>query len=100
MFEGWQVWDGVYYPVVVGQAFDATVEFSRGTAPVVVDSRKPPSMTHLGRSRYAVTATVLDATDAVVLDLGPLRIIKWVRPGEAQTDYTTGDSVTLEVMLG
>lgn len=100
MFEGWQVWDGVYYPVVVGQGFTATVEFSPGTAPVVVDSSTSLSMTYLGESRYAVTARVLDATDAVVLDLGPLRIMKWIRPGEAQTDYTTGDTVSLEVMLG
>lgn len=100
VFPGWQVWDGVYDPVSVGQAFTATVESSFVTVPVVVDSGKRPSMMHLGESRYAVTATVLAATDAVVLDLGPLRVIDWVRPGEARTGYTTGDTVTAEVVLG
>jgi len=99
MYEGWLVWDGVYGPVELGAALPTTVEFLPRT-PVVLSADREPTMRHLAKNRYQVTAKVLDATDAVVLDLGPLRVLKWVRPGETAGDFTAGEMVTLEVALG
>lgn len=100
MYEGWQVWDGVYGPVAVGGVVTATVEFVLRSRPVPTAAGVHPSMRHLGANRYGVTATVRDVGEAVVLDLGPLRVLSWVRPGEAPTGFEAGRAVAAEIGLG
>lgn len=100
MYDGWLVWDGAYGPVKVGGTFAASIEFVPRTAVVRLDRDRDLAMQHLGENRYQVTARVLEATEAVVLDLGALRVLTWVRPGETATDFTAGTTVALEVNLG
>jgi hypothetical protein len=100
MYEGWQVWDGHYWPVRVGGDVVASIEFVQRSAPHPVEPGAPLHLEHIDSFRYLATARVLDTTDAVVLDLGSFRALRWVRPGEGPGDFETGAAVSLELNLG
>lgn len=99
MYEGWQVWDGVYGPVRVGEEFTASVEFVQRSPLSTVELAAEPHVEPLIANRYLATARVLDTADAVVLDLGSLRALRWVRPGESAGDFVAGTTVSLELSL-
>lgn len=99
MYEGWQVWDGTYGPVRVGESFAASVEFVQRSPLGTVKPGAEPHIEPLVANRYHATARVLDTTDAVVLDLGALRAMRWVRPGESAGDFIAGTTVSLELGL-
>src|SRR5215216_1713909 len=87
MYVGWLVWDNPFGPVRVGGNVVASVEFVQRSALGPAETGSPPHIEHLGENRYRATARVLDTTDAVVLDLGALRALRWVRPGESPGDF-------------
>ncbi|WP_183093218.1 hypothetical protein [Nocardioides stalactiti] len=99
MYEGWQVWDGQYWPVRVGGELVASVEFVQRSTPTSVEPDSSPRVEHIEGNRYRAIARVLDATDAVVLDLGALRALRWIRPGETAGDFSTGDLVSVDLSL-
>lgn len=99
LYDGWQVWDGQLGPVRMGADVVASVEFVQRSALRPVASGTPPGLEHLGDARYLATAEVLDTVGAVVLDLGVLRAVRWVRPGEDPGDFTAGTTVSLELGL-
>lgn len=99
MYEGWQAWDGVYGPVRVGEEFTASVEFVQRSPLSTVELAAEPHVEPLIANRYLATARVLDTADAVVLDLGSLRALRWVRPGESAGDFVAGTTVSLELSL-
>ncbi len=99
MYPGWLVWDGPYWPVRVGGEFVASVEFVQRSRPETAASSHQLQVEHTDSNRYRATARVLDATDAVVLDLGSLRALRWIRPGEDSGDFSTGDTVSLDLSL-
>lgn len=99
MYEGWQVWDGQYGPVRVGEDFVASVEFVQRSPLRAAEPGAEPHLAHVSANRYVATARVLDTTDAVVLDLGSIRALRWVRPGESAGDFTVGTTVALELSL-
>jgi hypothetical protein len=99
MYDGWQVWDGVFGPVRVGGDVVASVEFVQRSALTTVETGSRPHIEHLTENRYLATALVLDTSDAVVLDLGALRALRWVRPGETPGDFETGTTAALEITL-
>ena len=99
MYEGWQVWDGEFGRVYVAGEFGASVEFVQRSA---LEGAEPGATLQIQRTHsnwYRATARMLDTTDAVVLDLGPFRALRWVRPGESPGDFTTGDTVSLDLSL-
>lgn len=105
MYSGWQVWDGQYLddshlPVRVGHTFDATLEFVQRSPLRLVDGNSRLGVEHIEETWYQAVAKVLDTSDAVVLDFGNFRALRWVRPGESPGDFRTGDVVTLKVSLG
>lgn len=99
MYEGWQVWDGQYWPVRVGEDFVASVEFVQRSPLRTAATGAEPQVEHVVANRYVATARVLDTIDAVVLDLGSLRALRWVRPGESAGDFTVGATVAFELSL-
>jgi hypothetical protein len=99
MYVGWLVWDGQFSPVRVGGDMVASVEFVQRSALGAVEAGSAPEIEHLGENRYVAIAKVLDTTDAVVLDLGALRAVRWVRPGETPGDFQAGTTVSLELSL-
>lgn len=108
MYSGWQVWDGQYgqtlddphyRPVRADGEMVASVEFVQRSAPRTVQSGSPLQVEHTGANWYLATAEVLDTTDAVVLDLGAFRVLRWVRPGEGPGDFVPGTTVALELSL-
>lgn len=99
MYDGWLVWDGTYGTVAVGGELAASIEFVQGSTPRVLAPDAPLGLEHLGGNRYHVVANVLDATEAVVMDLGPFRVLRWVRPDETAGEFTKGARVALEVSL-
>lgn len=99
MYEGWQVWDGQYGPVQVGEDFSASVEFVQRSPMRSVAIGTEPQVKHIVENRYLATARVLETSDAVVLDLGSLRALRWVRPGESAGDFAAGTTVALELSL-
>ena len=99
MYEGWQVWDGQYGPVRVGEDFVASVEFVQRSPLRTVETGAEPQVEHVVANRYVATARVLDTIDAVVLDLGSLRALRWVRPGESAGEFTVGTTVEIELSL-
>ena len=99
MYPGWQVWDGQYWPVRVGGEFVASVEFVQRSTPEDAGPGSKLQVEHTGSNWYRATAQVLDATDAVVLDLGSVRALRWIRPGEDSGDFAEGDTVSLDLSL-
>jgi hypothetical protein len=99
MYEGWQVWDNQYGPVRVGEDFTASVEFVQRSPLRTAETGAEPQIEHVVANRYVATARVLDTIDAVVLDLGSLRALRWVRPGESAGDFTIGTTVSLDLSL-
>lgn len=99
MYVGWLVWDGAYGPVRVGGDFVASVEFVQRSSLLPVAPGAQPHLEHISESRYLATARVLDTEGAVVLDLGALRALRWVRPGETPGDFEPGMMATFEVLL-
>lgn len=99
MYEGWQVWDNPFGVVRVGGDVVASVEFVQRSALAMIDTDAEPQIEQIDTNRYLATAKVLDTTDAVVLDLGALRALRWVRPGESPGDFRSGSTVALELSL-
>lgn len=99
MYPGWLVWDGPYWPVRVGGEFVASVEFAQRSTPEAAGPDHKLQVEHTESNSYRATARVLDATDAVVLDLGSLRALRWIRPGEDSGGFSTGDTVSFDLSL-
>ncbi|TYL51502.1 hypothetical protein FXB39_09800 [Nocardioides sp. BGMRC 2183] len=99
-YDDWLVWDGAYGPVRVGGDFVASVEFIQQSSLLPVAAAAQPHLEHISESRYLATARVLDTEGAVVLDLGALRALRWVRPGETPGDFETGMLARFELFLG
>lgn len=99
MYPGWQVWDGEFGPVRVGEDFVASVEFVQRSPLHAVPRDREPQIEHLRDNWYQVVADVLDTSGAVVLDLGAFRVLRWVRPGETQGDFQPGTRVAFELSL-
>lgn len=99
MYSGWQVWDGAYGPVRVGENFVASVEFVQRSPLRHVDAGAKPQIERVVDNRYRAIVHVLDTTDAVVVDLGLLRALRWVRPGETPGDFSPGTVAALDLSL-
>lgn len=99
LYDGWQVWDGQFGRVRVGGDLVASIEFVQRSGLTVVDASSPPRLEQLGENRYRATAHVLDTAGAVVLDLGALKALRWVRPGESPGDFETGATASLDLSL-
>lgn len=99
IYSGWQVWDGQYGPVRVGDDFEAAVEFVQRTPPRPIVEDREPGILHVRANIYMVVADVLDTSGAVVLDLGRFRALRWVRPGEGPGAFVVGTRVTFELSL-
>ena len=99
MYDGWQVWDGEYGPVQVGGEFVASIESVQRSAPEPVEQDAQLLIEHTDANWCRATARVLDTDGAVVLDLGSFKALRWVRPGESPGDFTTGDTVSLDLSL-
>lgn len=99
MYEGWQVWDGTYGHVRTGADFVASVEFVVHSRVQVVEPGIQPSLRQIEDNQYLAVAKVLDTTDAVVLDLGVLRALKWVRPGETADPFAPAITVAMKLSL-
>ena len=89
-YEGWQVWDGQYWPVQVGGKLVASVEFHQRSEVEPARLGDVPHIEHIDSNNYRVVAQVLAATEAVVLDLGFFRAVRWIRPGEDAGDFGEG----------
>lgn len=100
LFEGWHVWSNDHGRVRVGGEFTSSVEFHPQSPLAVAEPGRRLGVEHLAECRYRVTARVLDATDAVVLDLGAFRALRGVWPGKTAGDFRAGTTVSLELLLG
>lgn len=101
LYEGWLAWDAPYGVPRVGGELIAAAEFVQRSAVRVVGPGASPGIEEqLGGHVYRVIAHVLDTTDAVVLDLGACRAVRWVRPDEGPGEFRTGTTVSLELGLG
>ncbi len=100
MYDGWQVWDGHYWPVRVGGDVVASIEFVQRSDAHAVEPDTPLGMEHVDAFRYRATARVLDTMDAVILDLGSFRALRWIRPDEGPGDFEQGATVSLDLNLG
>ena len=99
VYDGWQVWDGQYGPVRVGGDFRASLEFVQRSALRPAGPAAQLRLEHTDTNWYRASAKVLDSRDAVVLDFGSVRALRWVRPGESPGDFATGATVSLELSL-
>jgi hypothetical protein len=99
MYSGWQVWAGEHGPVRAGGELTASVEFVQRSRPRVAQSGRRPLLEHTRENWYQAVASVLDTTDAVVLDLGAFRALRWVRPGEGTGDFQRETAVEFELSL-
>lgn len=103
MYEGWQVWDGDFGELGVvraGGEVVASIEFVQRSEVRRVAPESALRLEHLEANRYRAVARVLDTEDAVVLDLGGARALRRVRRDEGPGDFTTGETVSVEVTLG
>lgn len=99
LYDGWQVWDGHYWPVRAGGDLVASIEFAQRSVARPVEPTTELGIEQIDGCRYRATAKVLDTVDAVVLDLGAFRVLRWVRPGEGPGDFVAGDTVSLDLNL-
>lgn len=100
MYAGWQVWDAPYGVIRVGETFSAAVEFVQRSTLREAGPDHRVGMRHVADNVYVATARVLHTTEVVVLDLGSVRAIRWVRPGEGSGGFEPGGVVALELSLG
>lgn len=99
-YEGWQVWDGQYWPVQVGGRLVASVEFHQRSEVEPARLGDVPHIEHIDSNTYRACARVLSTSDeAVVLDLGFFRAVRWIRPGEDAGDFSEGAVVSLNLSL-
>lgn len=99
-YAGWQVWDGEFGEIRVGGDFAASVEFVPRSSLELAESNTDAQIRHLHSNWYRATAMVLDTSgEAVVLDLGAFRALKWIRPGEGSGGFHPATTVNLELSL-
>src|SRR5689334_23367283 len=95
---GWVIADGTYSHIEVGRVLEASIEFWYTSDFSAVDAGVPAARLIKGHT-YAITATIAERSDYVVLDLGPLQVSCLAAPYTQFAGLHVGDVVEGRVGL-